>query len=51
VFWIPRYPGPPAPGLLQRPSFGPGVERRPTPSGEDPHEEVPLIRLKRIYNF
>jgi hypothetical protein len=27
VFWIPRYPGPPAPGPLQRPSFGPGVER------------------------
>jgi hypothetical protein len=29
VFWIPGYPGPPVPGPLQRPSFGPGVKRRP----------------------
>jgi hypothetical protein len=29
VFWIPGYPGPPAPRPLQRPSFGPGEERRP----------------------
>jgi hypothetical protein len=41
VFWIPGYPGPPAPGPLQRPNFGPGEERRPKLSGEDPHEEVP----------
>jgi hypothetical protein len=41
VFWIPGYPGPPAPGLLQRPNFGPGEERRPKLSGEDPHEEAP----------
>jgi hypothetical protein len=27
VFWIPGYPGPPAPGPLQRPSFGPGMKR------------------------
>jgi hypothetical protein len=40
VFWIPGYPGPPAPGPLQRPSFGPGEERRPKPNGEDPHEEA-----------
>jgi hypothetical protein len=39
VFWIPGYPGPPAPGPLQRPNFGPGEERRPKLSGEDPHEE------------
>jgi hypothetical protein len=32
VFWITGYPGPPAPGPLQRPSFGPGVERRPKPA-------------------
>jgi hypothetical protein len=41
VFWIPGYPGLPAPGPLQRPSFGPGVKRRPKPNGEDPHEEAP----------
>jgi hypothetical protein len=41
VFWIPGYTGPPAPGPLQRPSFGPGVERQPKPGGEDPHEEAP----------
>jgi hypothetical protein len=41
VFWILGYPGPPAPGPLQWPSFSPGVERRPKPSGEDPHEEAP----------
>jgi hypothetical protein len=41
VFWIPGYHGPPAPGLLQRPNFGPGEERRPKLSGEDPHEEAP----------
>jgi hypothetical protein len=35
------YPGPPAPGPLQRPSFGPGVNRRPKPNKEDPHEEAP----------
>jgi hypothetical protein len=29
VFWIPGYPGPLAPGPLQRPSSGPGVKRRP----------------------
>jgi hypothetical protein len=29
MFWIPGYPDPPAPGHLQRPSFGPGVKRRP----------------------
>jgi ribonuclease HI len=27
VFWKPGYPGPPAPGPLQWPNFGPGVER------------------------
>jgi hypothetical protein len=32
VFWIPGYPGPPTPGPLQWPSFGPGVERRPKPA-------------------
>jgi hypothetical protein len=32
VFWIPGYPGPPAPGPLQRPNFGPGVERRLKPA-------------------
>jgi hypothetical protein len=32
VFWIPGYLGPPAPGPLQRPSFGQGVERRPKPA-------------------
>jgi hypothetical protein len=41
VFWIPGYPGPPAPGSLQWPIFGPGVEQRLKPSGEDPHEEAP----------
>jgi hypothetical protein len=41
VFWIPGYPGPPAPGPLQWPSFGPGVNRRPKPNKEDPHEEAP----------
>jgi hypothetical protein len=41
VFWIPGYPGPPAPGPLQRPNFGPGEERRPRLNGEDPHEEAP----------
>jgi hypothetical protein len=41
VFWIPGYPGPPTPGPLQWPSFGPGFNRRPKPSGEDPHEEAP----------
>jgi hypothetical protein len=41
VFWIPGYPGPPAPGRLQWPNFGPGEERRPKLSGEDPHEEAP----------
>jgi hypothetical protein len=41
VFWIPGYPGSPAPGPLQRPSFGPGVNRRPKPNEEDPHEEAP----------
>jgi hypothetical protein len=35
VFWIPGYPGPPAP------SFGLGANLRPKPSKEDPHEEVP----------
>jgi hypothetical protein len=35
------YPGLPAPGPLQRPNFGPGVNRRPKPNGEDPHEEAP----------
>jgi hypothetical protein len=39
VFWIPGYPGPPAPGPLQRPSFGPGCDhnrsfwRRPSWGG------------------
>jgi hypothetical protein len=32
VFWIPGYPGPPAPGPLQQPSFGLGVERRLKPA-------------------
>jgi hypothetical protein len=41
VFWIPGYPGPPASRPLQQPSFGPGVERRPKPSREDPYEEAP----------
>jgi hypothetical protein len=41
VFRIPGYPGPPAPGPLQRPSFGQGVNRRSKPNKEDPHEEVP----------
>jgi hypothetical protein len=41
VFWIPGYPGPPAPGPFQRPNFGPGGERRPKLSREDPHEEAP----------
>jgi hypothetical protein len=41
VFWIPGYPGPPAPGPLQWPSFGLGADRRPKPSKEDPHEEAP----------
>jgi hypothetical protein len=27
VFWIPGYPGPPASGLLQWPSFSPGAQR------------------------
>jgi hypothetical protein len=35
------YPGPPAPGPLQRPNFGPGGEQRPKIYGEDPHEEAP----------
>jgi hypothetical protein len=26
VFWIPGYPGPPAPGPLQRPSFSLGAK-------------------------
>jgi hypothetical protein len=34
VFRIPGYPGPPAPGPLQWPSFGPGVERRPKPAAK-----------------
>jgi hypothetical protein len=39
VYWIPGYPGPPAPGSLQRPSFGPGCNddrscwRRPSWGG------------------
>jgi hypothetical protein len=41
VFWITGYPGPPAPGPLQRPSFGLGAKWRPNPSKEDPHEEAP----------
>jgi hypothetical protein len=41
VFWIPGYPGPPAPRPLQRPSFGLGVNRRPKPNKEDPHEDAP----------
>jgi hypothetical protein len=41
VFWIPGYPGPPAPGPLQLPNFGPGVNRQPEPNGEDPHGEAP----------
>jgi hypothetical protein len=41
VYWIPGYPGPPAPGPLQRPSFGVGAQTRPKPSKEDPHEEAP----------
>jgi hypothetical protein len=41
VVWIPGYPGPPTPGPLQRPIFGPGVKLQPKPSGEDPHEEAP----------
>jgi hypothetical protein len=40
VFWIPGYPGPPAPGPLQRPSFGPGVKRRTKAIEEDPPEEA-----------
>jgi hypothetical protein len=40
VFWILGYPGPPAPGPLQRPSFGPG-ETTTEAIGEDPHEEAP----------
>jgi hypothetical protein len=32
VFWIPGYPGPPALGPLQRPSFSLGVERQPKPA-------------------
>jgi hypothetical protein len=32
VFWIPWYPGPPAPRPLQRTSSGPGVERQPKPA-------------------
>jgi hypothetical protein len=41
VFWMSGYPGPPAPGPLQRPSFSPGVNRRPKPNKEDPHVEAP----------
>jgi hypothetical protein len=41
VFWTPGYPGPPAPGPLQRPSFGPGGETMTEAIGEDPHEEAP----------
>jgi hypothetical protein len=41
VFWIPGYPGPPASGPLQRPSFSLWVKQRPKPNGEDPHEEAP----------
>jgi hypothetical protein len=41
VFWILGYPGPPTPGPLQRPSFGPGVNRQPKLNEEDPHEEAP----------
>jgi hypothetical protein len=41
VFWIPGYPSPPAPGPLQWPSFGPGVNQRLKPNKEDPHEEAP----------
>jgi hypothetical protein len=41
VFWIPGYPGPPAPRPLQWPNFGPGEERRPKLSEEDTHEEAP----------
>jgi hypothetical protein len=40
VYWIPGYPGPPAPGPLQRPSFGPrsatkteAQQRRPSRGG------------------
>jgi hypothetical protein len=39
VFWIPGYPGPPAPGPHHRPIF-----RINDPScGEDPHEEAPRV--------
>jgi hypothetical protein len=48
VFWIPGYPGPPAPGPLQRPSFGPGVKRWPKPSGEDPHEGKDHIHVSSV---
>jgi hypothetical protein len=41
VFWIPGYPGPPALGPLQQPSFGLGAKQRLKPSKEDPHEEAP----------
>jgi hypothetical protein len=41
VFWIPGYPGPPAPGPLQQPSFGLEVNQRPKPNRQDPHEEAP----------
>jgi hypothetical protein len=41
VFWIPGYPGPPAFGPLQWPSFGPRVKQWSKPNGEDPHEEAP----------
>jgi hypothetical protein len=40
VFWILGYPGPAAPGPLQRPSFSPG-ETTTKAIREDPHEEAP----------
>jgi hypothetical protein len=40
VFWIPGYPGPPAPGPRHRPISAQGRINDPS-YGEDPHEEAP----------
>jgi hypothetical protein len=54
VFWIPGYPGPPAPGPHHRPIFSPGegrrpkLRRRPSRGGASWGEQRPkLLRTRR----
>jgi hypothetical protein len=51
VFWIPGYLGPPAPGPLQRPSFGPGVERRPKPGFVYPSQSLFFPAILHTHPF